>query len=107
MYWTIGKILALLPVMIIILSPFVGRLRRAFLKTEMFEDWLYWDFYDMIEEKKVDNFGLAFNLLLGIIGLFILATAVYWLVVATYPILIVVMVVIWALKKLYSNKNKV
>jgi len=105
MYWTLGKILAFVPAIILILSPFVGKIRRLFMSWEIFEDSIYYDLFESIEDKEIDNLGAAFVFLLGIIGILIVSFVLYWIIVLIYPVLILGLVVMWLLKKTYSKKE--
>lgn len=105
MYWGLGKFLALIPVIILILSPFVGKIRRRFMSWEIFEYTMYYDLFESIEDKEIDTLGAAFVFLLGIIGILIISFVLYWVVVLIYPVLILAIVVMWLLKKTYSNKK--
>lgn len=108
MYWTLGKLVALIPSIILILSPFIGKFRRRFLNYEPLEDTWYNELYQAIEDKEIEGMAEAGVFLLGLIGILIISFVLYWIVVLTYPVIILVIVVMWALKTLYSkNKSKI
>lgn len=103
MYWIIGKIIASILVTLFVMSPFVRPLRRKYLTYDWFEETLMGRVYTLIENKEVDSTEKAFEIMIMTILLLVMGVIGWFSIVLIYPVLIIMIVVMWTLKRLYSK----
>lgn len=107
MYWILGKFIATILVILFLVSPFIKPLRRKWLSYEWFRYSWFGEVYEAIEDREIDSGEEAFGVILMMLASLVLGIVGWFLVLLLYPLIILILVVMWALKTLYSNKNKV
>lgn len=74
-YMDLGIFFAVITFIIFLLVPFVGKLRRLFIK--ILEDSLVGEFLVVFENKEIENFNSAVFLALGYIAYTVLVVLLY------------------------------